>query len=60
MIQLQIFKEHTVRIPRTAILGLFDMIYKNELSPKSKGVVNLIFSQDKRLQELNKQFRNKQ
>ncbi len=59
MMQLQIFKEHSVRIPRKMIQLLFEAIYQKELSKKSCGDVNLIFTHDKRLRELNKQFRNK-
>ncbi len=59
MMRLQIFKEHNVRIPRKLIQLLFESMYQKELPKKSCGSVNLIFSHDKRLQELNKQFRNK-
>ena len=59
MMQLHIFKESQVRVPRKMIQSLFESIYEKELSKKSKGEVNLVFSHDKRLQELNNQFRQK-
>jgi probable rRNA maturation factor len=59
MMQLHIFKEHNVRVPRKMIQFLFESIYQKELPKKSCGSVNLIFSHDKRLRELNKQFRDK-
>ncbi len=59
MMQLYIFKETNVRLPRKMIQLLFDSIYEIEMPKKSKGEVNLIFSHDKRLHELNNQFRQK-
>jgi len=59
MMQLLIFKEVSNRIPRSLIQSLFDMMYQKEVSKKSQGMVNLIFTHDKRLKELNSQFRNK-
>ncbi len=59
MMRLYIFKETQVRVPRKMIQSLFDSIYEKELSKKSKGEVNLIFSHDKKLHELNFQFRQK-
>ncbi len=59
MIQLQVFKEVTVRTPKTKIVSLFEMIYKKELSKKAVGVVNLIFTNDVQLKKLNNDFRNK-
>lgn len=59
MIQLQIFKECTIRIPRTKIQNLFRTIYKKETDRNFQGGVNLVFTDDKRLKELNGQFRNK-
>ena len=59
MIQLQIFKEQQIRLPRKMIYKLFENIYSRELSKKSQGVLNLIFSDDTRLKELNTKFRDK-
>ncbi len=59
MMRLYIYKELSIRIPKTMIQTLFETIYKKELSKSSKGEVNLIFTHDERLQELNKTYRSK-
>ena len=59
MIELQVFKEQPVRLPRKMIDTLFQLIYSKELPKKSQGVLNLIFSDDARLQDLNNRFRDK-
>ena len=53
------FKEVEVRIPRTKLENLFSAISSKEISKKSKGYVNLIFTTDIQLKQMNTQFRNK-
>lgn len=58
--QLLIHKENcTERIPRSKINSLFQTVFKKELKGKPKGIVNLIFTDDKMLKDLNKNYRNK-
>jgi probable rRNA maturation factor len=57
--QLNIFKEKPIHLPRKRLNLLFYKIASKELSKKSKGVINLIFTTDKQMHELNKSFRNK-
>ena len=57
--QLNIFKEKPIHLPRKRLNLLFYKIASKELSKKSKGVINLIFTTDKQMHEFNKSFRNK-
>ena len=57
--QLNVFKEKPIHLPRKRLNLLFYKIASKELSKKSKGVINLIFTTDKQMHELNKSFRNK-
>jgi probable rRNA maturation factor len=57
--QLNIFKEKPIHLPRKRLNLLFYKIASKELSKKSKGVINLIFTTDKQMHELNKSFRNR-
>ena len=57
--QLNIFKENSIYLPRKRLNLLVDKIVFKELSKKSKGIINLIFTTDKQMHELNKSFRNK-
>lgn len=59
MMKLRIYKEVEIRLPRTKLQQLFDAIYSKEISKKSKGFVNLIFTTDTQLKQMNAQFRNK-
>lgn len=55
--ELHIYKESDIRLPRKKIQSLFNTIFDKEAKKKWRGGVNLIFSGDKRLLELNKRFR---
>ncbi len=57
--KLRIHKETSIRIPVTRIHRLFDMVVEEEAEPDSSGQVNLIFSGDDRLRQLNREFRSK-
>jgi probable rRNA maturation factor len=57
--QLIIFKEKPVYLPKKRLNLLFDKMTSKELGKKSKGVINLIFTTDRKMHELNKSFRKK-
>lgn len=57
--QLNIFKERPIRLPRRRLNLLFNKITSKELNKKYKSVVNLIFTSDKRMRALNRSFRKK-
>jgi probable rRNA maturation factor len=59
VLKLRIHKETSVRIPVTRIHRLFEIVVEEEAEPDSSGQVNLIFTDDDRLRELNRQFRSK-
>lgn len=54
---LEIYKETKIRIPRKKLEKLFVVIAKKELKPNAKGKVNLVFTTNKRIKRLNKQYR---
>lgn len=57
--KLKIFKEHTARLPRTALQTLFERIMADETGPDDTASVHLVFTGDERLRDLNRQFRAK-
>ncbi|NOY88674.1 MAG: rRNA maturation RNase YbeY [FCB group bacterium] len=54
---LEIYKETEIRIPRKKLEKLFGDVAKKELKSDAKGKVNLIFTSDKRIKDLNRQYR---
>lgn len=48
-----------MRIPRAKILKIFELIADDEAEPDSKASINLVFTTDRRLRALNRDFRNK-
>lgn len=58
--KLQIFKQKTnQRIPRKQLVELFGYISDDETGLQSKGVVNLIFTDDTEVHALNSKYRHK-
>jgi probable rRNA maturation factor len=57
--KLQVHKETAVRTPATRLKTLFDLVAEEEAEPGAKGRVNLVFTDDKRLRKLNREFRSK-
>ena len=56
---LRIFKETTVRLPRKRLSELFELIRRGEGRHLRSVDVNLVFTTDRRMKTLNKQFRDK-
>ena len=56
---LRIYKETSARLPRQRINRLFSMIVEEEAEPDSSATVNLIFTDDAQLRQLNREFRAK-
>jgi probable rRNA maturation factor len=56
---LDIFKEVSARIPRQKIFKLFQKIMSEETEPDAGSRVNLIFTTNRRIRELNKSHRGK-
>ena len=59
MISLVIFKQEPVRIPRKSIEKFFKRIIGKESDKHAQGEINLIFTNDKNIQQLNKKYRRK-
>ena len=59
MIRLVIFKEAPERIPRKPIEKLFRRIMRQESDKSAQGKINLIFTSDKSIRRLNKEYRRK-
>ena len=57
--RLAVFKEESVRIPRKPIEKLFRRIMEKESDKNAQGKINLIFTSDKSIQRLNKEYRRK-
>lgn len=57
--QLAIYKEKASRIPQKKLHTLFDMIAGREAKRRWQAGVNLIFTGDKRIRELNREHRGK-
>ena len=57
--RLSVYKETPTRVPISGIRTLFDTVVEDEGDPDWPGRVNLVLTGDKRLQELNRQFRAK-
>lgn len=55
--RLRIYKETSARVPRAKITRLFAMIVEDEAEPDSRAAVHVIFTDDDRLRELNREFR---
>lgn len=55
--KLCVFKETATRTPAKLLIRLFDLITRNEAEPRWAGCVNLVFTTDRRLRKLNRQFR---
>ncbi len=56
---LHLFKETEVRLPRRRLMELFNRIIKAESNPKAAGQINVVFTTDRALRDLNKRFRGK-
>jgi len=56
---LRIFKELPVRLPRTKLNRLFEVIRRAEGRKFKSLDVNLVFTSDKHMNELNRQYRGK-
>ncbi len=59
MMQLAIFTQTPVRIPRKPIQKLFKKIMEEESDRDARGKINLIFTSDKNIQILNENYRRK-
>jgi len=59
MMRLRFFKRTTVRVPWKRLRKLFEQIMKEEADYSWQGRVNIIFTTDKHLQQLNSSFRKK-
>jgi probable rRNA maturation factor len=57
--RLNIFKEVDVRVPRKAMAELFDVVARSETGLPGAGQVNIVFSTDRHLRRLNRQFRRR-
>jgi len=57
--RLQVHKEAAVRAPATRLHKLFDLVTEEEAEPGAAGRVNLVFTDDQRLRQLNREFRSK-
>ena len=57
MMKLYIFKEVSARVPRQNIFNLFDKIMNKETEPDADSRINLVFTTKKRIQQLNKSYR---
>ncbi|MBD3402158.1 rRNA maturation RNase YbeY [candidate division GN15 bacterium] len=58
-VRLLIHKDATARLPRIRLIRLFESVVKEEAEPDAAADVNLIFTDDRRLHELNRDFRRK-
>ncbi|RKX22652.1 MAG: rRNA maturation RNase YbeY [Candidatus Zixiibacteriota bacterium] len=58
--KLVIHKETKVRLPAKKIKELFDMLMEEEADPASTCSVQLIFTTDAKIKELNSYYRNKE
>jgi len=56
---LQIYKEGKTRIPIKRLQRLFDLVVAKEAGVKSRGNVNLVFTNDRRIRKLNNAYRGK-
>ena len=56
--KLQIFKDYKTRLPRKKLALLLEAIVNAEAPGRNLGRVNLVFTTDRRIRALNKQFRN--
>ena len=54
---LNIYKQVEIRLPRQRLNSLFSRLIKKELPKGKEGQINLIFTNDRKLKELNNQFR---
>lgn len=57
--RLCVYKETAVRAPVSGLKRLFESIVDDEAEPDWSSRVNLVFTGDKRVRELNRQFRAK-
>lgn len=55
--RLNIYKQTKVRLPRQKLNDIFTKLTNKELPHKKFGQINLIFTADHKLKELNNQFR---
>ena len=56
--KLNIYKQTKVRLPRQKLNAIFLKLVKKELPLKKDGQINLIFITDRKMKELNNQFRS--
>ncbi len=59
MLRLAVFKTTPVRVPISRLRNLFSRVVKSEAHKTDEGVVNLIFTSDRRMRELNHAHRHK-
>lgn len=57
--KLVTFKETPIRLPRSRIRKLFEMIVEEEADPEWPAQVNLVLTTDSRVRQLNREFRAK-
>lgn len=58
--RLQIYKETATRVPVTALRELFVKLTGREAKRSWKGSINLIFTNDRRIKQLNSEYRGKE
>jgi len=56
-VRLNIFKQTTARVPRTRLIRLPNLILRGEGLKGLTGVVNLVFTTDRRMRQLNRDYR---
>lgn len=56
--KLSIFKESDARIPRQQLQRLFETIVAHELDPSFPSRINVVFVDDTRIRNLNREFRS--
>lgn len=59
MLRLAVHKTTPVRLPISRLRHLFLRIVKSEANKRDEGVINLIFTSDRRMRELNNAHRHK-
>lgn len=57
--KLNIFKDTSTRLPVKRITMLFDIVTTEEKRPGWKGSINVVFTTDREIQRLNRQFRSR-
>jgi probable rRNA maturation factor len=57
--RLEIITDATARVPRARLKKLFAMIVNEEAEPDWRAGINLVFTTDRRIRNLNRRYRNR-